>query len=86
MKTQLDIRSMLIGILLTICCIFALGAARSTNPALNARFQLVCPGEGSNAFVIDTSTGQVWAKYSGNRNTNNFLTPKIGNTVTEENN
>ena len=55
MKAQLGFRSMLICILLIICCFLVLGAAGNSNPALNARFQLVAPGQGGNAYIIDTT-------------------------------
>lgn len=87
MKTQLDIRSMLIGILLTICCFLVLGAARSSNPALNARFQLVAPGQGGNMFIIDTASGQVWERTPGGfDDATNFRKPKIADKPVEENN
>ena len=86
MKFQLDIRSMLIGIVLTICCFLVSGAARSSNPYLNARFQLTAAGQNGNAYIIDTTTGQVWERYPGNdQNAINFRKPKIENTPTEEN-
>lgn len=63
MKTSMDFRSLLIGILLALCILFLLGSARATIPNSNARFQLALPGEGSNALVIDTTTGQVWERH-----------------------
>ena len=78
MKTQIDTKSMLIGILLTLCCIFALGATTSTNSNSNARFQLAAPGEGNNAYIIDTTTGEVWEKYPVNTQKSvDFRRPKI---------
>ncbi len=63
MKTSLDLRSVFIAILLTLCILFVLGFAQTSNPDSNARFQLALPAEGNNAFVIDTATGKVWERY-----------------------
>ena len=78
MKKQLDIKSMLIGILLSLCCVFALGATTSTNSNPNGRFQLATPGEGNNVYIIDTTTGEVWEKYPvGTQKSIDFRMPKI---------
>ncbi len=82
MKTSMDFRSLLIGILLTLCILFVLGSARATNPNLNARFQLALPGEGSNAFVIDTTTGQVWERHAfGGDQGTDFRKPKLNDAL-----
>jgi len=60
MKLHLDLKSMLIGALLLLCIFLAMGASTRTNSAVPAQFQLALPGEGSNAFIINTATGQVW--------------------------
>ncbi len=85
MKTQLDLRSMLIGILMTVCFTFAIGASRSDSSTSRGRFQLCLPGEGSHAYVIDTTTGEVWSKLpidiedanNALENAKNFRKPKL---------
>jgi hypothetical protein len=76
MNKQIDIKSVVIGILITVCIVLAMGAGRSSMPRVFGRFQLVPVDQ--NAYIIDTSTGQVWAR--NNRNYQSFLTwcePKV---------
>ena len=64
MKTKIEHRSMIIGIVLTICFVLAIGASQKSNTPpshSHGRFQLDV-GEGSFAYVIDTTTGQVWSQ------------------------
>lgn len=63
MNARLDVKSLVIGAIVMLCIALTIGASSRTSPAVNARFQLALPGEGSNAFIIDTTTGQVWEKY-----------------------
>ncbi len=63
MNARLDVKSLVIGALIMLCITLTIGASSRTSPAANARFQLALPGEGSNAYVIDTATGMVWEKY-----------------------
>lgn len=72
MNARLDVKSMVIGVLIMLCIALTIGATSRTTPAANARFQLALPGEGSNAYIIDTATGRIWEKY-----------PTPGNTATE---
>lgn len=72
MNARLDVKSMVIGALIMLCIALTIGATSRTSPAANARFQLALPGEGSNAYVIDTATGRIWEKH-----------PTPGNTATE---
>lgn len=68
MKVQLDLRSVLFGMIIAIIVTFSLGASRSSSTSTtHGRFQLCLPGEGSHAFVIDTTTGQVWSKSTTGR-------------------
>jgi len=60
MKALLDLRSLLIGAVLTVSVLLALGASLNGPPQVE-RFRLATsPGH---VFVIDTATGQVWGKY-----------------------
>ncbi len=58
MKHQIDLKSLLIGILLTICVFMVIGASQSSFPPNFGRYQLVA---GDNvAYVIDGQMGRVW--------------------------
>lgn len=63
MKTGLDFKSMLIGVLLAACVSLLAGAAREsgTGPVVD-RFQLRL--NENQVFVIDSVTGQVWRHYA----------------------
>ena len=63
MNTRLDVKSLVIGALIMICIFLTIGASNRTTLTANARFQLALPGEGSNAYIIDTTTGQIWEKH-----------------------
>ncbi|MBN2183320.1 MAG: hypothetical protein JW715_15530 [Sedimentisphaerales bacterium] len=60
MKKQIDIKSLIIGILAAVCIMFVIGAGQNSRPIYYGRFQLV-PVE-SDAYIIDTYTGQVWSR------------------------
>ena len=62
MKT-IDTKSVLIGLLLGACVLLALGAATG-NRADIGRYQIACPDQQTTCFVIDTTTGRVWYRYS----------------------
>ena len=78
MNARLDIKSLVIGALIMLCITLTIGASNRTNPAVHARFQLALPGEGGNAFVIDTATGRIWEKHpTAGSNAAQFRQPKI---------
>ena len=58
MKCQIDLKSLLIGILLTICISMAIGASRSSFAPNFGRYQLVAIDHA--AYVLDGHTGRVW--------------------------
>lgn len=60
MNKQIDIKSLVIGILLTVCVILAMGARQSSVSTLFGRFQLAATE--NNAYIIDSTTGQVWRR------------------------
>ncbi len=64
MKT-INTKSFLIGLLFGVCAFLALGAASGKQEDVG-RYQVVCPhtNSSSTCFVIDTTTGQVWQRYS----------------------
>ena len=80
MKTTIDIKSALIGLLLGIVATVAIAAASS--PGQVGRYQI--SGAGSFGLVLDTTTGQVWTMFfssSGGRNDGEaFYQPKTGQT------
>jgi hypothetical protein len=63
MNKQIDIKSVVIGILITVCIVLAMGAGRSPMPAMFGRFQLAAAD--GQAYIIDTDTGRVWMRSSG---------------------
>ena len=76
MKKQIDIKSALIGLLAGIAAMLALGASSSSPPV--GRYQV--GGTASQGFVIDTTTGQVWTRFtpSGSGSSDNdFSAPKL---------
>ena len=76
MKTQLDIKSALIG--LGIGILDMLGIAAASPPGPVGRYQVA--GTGNHGLIIDTATGRVWHGFfpSSSGNTDpDFYTPKI---------
>jgi hypothetical protein len=80
MNKQIDIKSVFIGILITVCIVFAMGAGRTSMPAMFGRFQLVAAE--NNAYVINTDTGQVLIRSSGRQE---FCASKIQQESTADN-
>lgn len=76
MKT-IDIKSLLIGLLLGVCTLLALGAVNSRQNN-TGRYQIACPDSQNTCFVIDTKTGQVWQRYSRSSGTQ-YGTPDLWN-------
>lgn len=65
MKCQIDLKSLLIGILLTVCVFVAMGASQSSFSSHPWRYQLVPVGHETVPYVIDVHTGRAWRKLSG---------------------
>lgn len=76
MKTNWDLKSLLVGTILGAAALVLIGAATPPThpPTPEGRFQ-VASGE-SGAFVVDTATGQVW-RWSGSPKPDAFTEPKI---------
>lgn len=70
---KIDIKSLIIGVLITVVVLLALGASHSTGSHSCGRYQFAA-GENNYAYVIDTSTGQVWSKSGTGRE--EFWKPK----------
>ncbi len=73
MKSYVDIKSFIIGILVTVCIALVMGSVSSSGVLPYGRFQLVI--RENNEFVIDTASGQVWMSSGTRRDT--FLLPKL---------
>jgi hypothetical protein len=58
---QVDIKSFIIGVLVSAVIFLTLGAKQATRADLCARYQ-VSVGV-SRAMIIDTQTGKIWEKY-----------------------
>ena len=65
---SIDTKSLIVGLLLGLCAVFAAGAASGRQNG-RGRYRIARPGSGSTFMVIDTQTGQVWHR----------LTPTSGN-------
>jgi hypothetical protein len=77
MKTQIDIKSALVGLGLGV--LITLGIAAASSPGTVGRFQIA--GTGNHGLVLDTATGQVWTGFfssSGGKTDGDFYQPKIG--------
>jgi len=59
MKTQIDLKSVIIGILLTLCVLLAMGASTSLYSEHHGRYRLTAIGD-DNAYIVDSFTGRVW--------------------------
>lgn len=65
MNGQIELKSIAIGILLTVCLFLVIGASsqsKLTHPHCCCRYQLTV-AESSNVYVMDSHTGRVWRKY-----------------------
>lgn len=77
MKTEIDVKSALIGLFVGMAAMLAIGSS-SSSPMIG-RYQV--GGTASQALVIDTVTGQVWTKFTpsgSGTSDNDFALPKFG--------
>ena len=58
---KIDMKSLLVGMILGVCVLLALGAATGSRADIG-RYQVACPDNPNYCFVIDTTTGQVSRK------------------------
>jgi len=63
---KIDTKSVMIGMLLGACIIFALGASAGDKANIG-RYQITSPDESGVCFVIDTTSGQVWRRHNSSR-------------------
>jgi hypothetical protein len=80
MTKSIDLKSFLLGGLLALVVMFALGAApRLASPHPVERYALaVACVPGGEDYVLDTVNGQVWPRHVRGRLDTSFYTPKIG--------
>lgn len=78
MKAQIDIKSALLGIVVGMLTIFAIGAGTSSNAVDKYRVAGASAPNGSFFVIIDTQTGQAWGSDSvGNfKDDRSFWEPK----------
>lgn len=77
MKTQYDLKSFMIGVLLTALVVLTLGTIKNETLQVG-RFRVET--NTNHIFVVDTATGQVWEKYvrsSGGSTHEDFAKPKL---------
>ena len=77
MKTKFDLRSFVMGTVLAVFVLLALGASLKDSPQVD-RFRIAPTA--NNVFVIDTTTGQVWGKYFNPRQgmqSQEFMDPRL---------
>ena len=77
MKGMFDLRSFLMGAVLTVFILLALGASLNSSHQVD-RFRF--GASGNHVFVIDTATGQVWGKYVTPRRdmtSQEFMSPQL---------
>ncbi len=70
---KIDIKSLLVGTILGVCVLLALGAATGKQADIG-RYQVVHTDNQTTCFVIDTTTGQVWRRAS-NSHGNDYGSP-----------
>lgn len=85
MDRQIDIKSFIIGILVTVCIVLAMGAARSMVSGTNGRFEIVV--RDNHAYVLDTADGRVWENWAPSnqgRSSKYFKSVKISPDSTDQ--
>lgn len=83
MKCQIDLKSLLIGILLAVCVFITMGASQPFFPHHFGRYQLMGVDREARTYVIDSHTGRVWSRIPGGYNFRELETSTI---VSAENN
>ena len=61
MRKNIDVKTLAIGIFITVIVVLASGAVRNAPSGRIGRFQLVSSAVSDEAFVVDTISGQVWS-------------------------
>ena len=84
MNKQIDLKSFVIGVLVTICITMFMGASRFNSASTDGRFQIIA--RDNHAYVIDTTNGRVWERYApstSGRSSSNFHSEKISDSATD---
>jgi hypothetical protein len=66
MQCQIDLKSLLAGVLLAMCVFMAFGASQSSSSPHFGRYQLVPADREARTYVIDSRAGRIWSRRSGN--------------------
>ena len=72
MQCQIELKSLLAGVLLAMCVFMALGASQSSFPAHFGRYQLVPADREARTYVIDSRAGRIWSRRSGSNYTQKY--------------
>ena len=86
MSKQIDFKSLVIGILITVCITLAMGASNYPGTSSAGRFQIAL--RDNHAYVLDTVNGRVWERYlpsSQGRTSNSFHAEKLSDDATDSN-
>ena len=86
MNRQIDFKSLIIGVLVTVCITLAMGASvYQPGPAPESRFKIVA--RDNHVYVLDSTNGRVWEKFAPNtagRTSQNFLADKTSSAATDK--
>ena len=85
MNRQIDFKSFIIGILITVCIVMAMGASRFSSSTSEGRFQLAV--RDNHAYIIDSVNGRVWERWAPanqGRTSKNFHAEKISSDATDQ--
>ena len=83
MKFEIDVKSLLIGVLLAACVFTAMGAAQPYLSPYLGRYQLTSVHSQARAYVIDSQTGRIWRGTGGKHD---FIELDAGPITSGENN
>jgi hypothetical protein len=65
MQCQIDLRSLVAGVLLAVCVSMTSGASQSSFPPHFGRYQLVPADREARTYVVDSRAGRIWSRRSG---------------------
>ena len=84
MNRQVDLKSFIIGVLVTICITMFMGASGYNRASSGGRFQIIA--RDNHAYIIDSDNGRVWERYAPSttgRTSKNFHAEKISPDATD---
>ena len=62
MNRQIDLRSVLLGVLLASCVFLAIGSSSDSTIGRSGRYQAVAQAN-NYVYVLDTHSGRIWQKH-----------------------